>query len=76
MAMCKTGQLSWSKFRDQLMAEIAAWEKVPDPQHEFNYYACWLRALEVTLYQGQLTEPDTLEGRVTELLARPAGHDH
>jgi nitrile hydratase accessory protein len=47
LALSKEGYFEWEDFRVALMAEIAAWEAshaLDDP--DWNYYRCWLAALE------------------------------
>lgn len=74
MALHEAGAFEWEEFRQRLIAEIAAWERRHEA--EWSYYACWLRAFEGLLVTKGLCAQTTVEARVRELAARPAGHDH
>src|SRR5262249_39657380 len=72
VALEEARRLSWDAFRKRLRAEIAAAER----SATFNYWACWLAALEKTCAAEKLCVTDELEAVVHELAARPDGHDH
>lgn len=47
MALARDGHFEWEAFRQALIAEITAWEASharDDP--DWDYYECWLNALE------------------------------
>ncbi|TXN27434.1 nitrile hydratase accessory protein [Methylobacterium sp. WL19] len=47
VALARDGHFEWEEFRQALIAEIIAWEASharDDP--EWDYYECWLDALE------------------------------
>ncbi|KQP62172.1 nitrile hydratase accessory protein [Methylobacterium sp. Leaf112] len=47
VALARDGHFEWEEFRQALIAEITAWEASharDDP--EWDYYECWLDALE------------------------------
>jgi nitrile hydratase accessory protein len=55
LALCREGHFEWEDFRVALMAEIAAWEAahaLDDPS--WNYYRCWLGALEKVMGEAGL----------------------
>jgi len=74
MALHEAGAFEWEEFRQRLIAEIAAWERQRDAG--WSYYACWLRAFEDLLAAKHLCAHASVDARVRELAARPAGHDH
>jgi nitrile hydratase accessory protein len=50
LALAKQGYFEWDDFRDELIAEIKAWEDAnPDDRSSWNYYERWLAALEKAL---------------------------
>jgi nitrile hydratase accessory protein len=72
LALHDAGRIDWEDFRQALIAEIGAWETA----HTWNYYECWLRALERLVSGTGLIAPGDLRARRAELAARPEGHDH
>jgi nitrile hydratase accessory protein len=55
LALSKEGYFEWEDFRQELMAEIAAWEashELNDPS--WHYYRCWLAALEKVMARAGL----------------------
>ena len=47
VALARDGHFEWEEFRQSLIAEITAWEASharDDP--DWDYYECWLNALE------------------------------
>jgi nitrile hydratase accessory protein len=77
MVLYEAGMFRWEEFRDRLIAAIAAWERQrhPDPT-AYRYWDCWLAAFEQLVADKGLCASDALARRVTELAARPHGHDH
>ena len=83
------GHFTWDEFRAGLIVAIAGWESarqsvdqrdgqdpsnaMPDP---WDYYRCWLAALENAVVAAGLAGPEALAQRAIDLAARPAGHDH
>ncbi len=77
MSLYEQGAFVWDEFRDRLIAEIAAWERVHHPDDaSFRYWSCWLTAFEALVAAKGLCPPAAIDARVAELAARPAGHDH
>jgi len=47
LALARQGHVDWDDFRDELISEIKAWEDAhPVDRSSWNYYECWLAALE------------------------------
>ena len=83
------GHFSWDEFRSHLIEAIAGWESAhpqadqpseqyaadatPDP---WDYYRCWLTALESAVVAAGLAKPESLAKRAHDLAARPTAHDH
>ncbi len=76
MALSDSGAIEWEDFRTKLIREISQWEASNSPGDCFNYYACWLAALEAVCVDRSLVPEASLGERQDELLARPAGYDH
>jgi nitrile hydratase accessory protein len=77
MALHEAGLFAWDEFREQLIAEVAAWERDHrGAESESRYYARWLAAFERLLAEKGLCPSAELEARACELAARPSGHDH
>ena len=55
LSLAKAGYFEWASFQGNLIAAIKAWEEtyaLDDPS--WDYYACWLAALETTLLESGL----------------------
>ncbi len=83
MALHEAGAFGWEDFRQQLIAEIGAWEAEGRGREDWSYYRCWLRALERLLADRGLVAGEDLRARAAVLAARPPehgppghGHDH
>ena len=73
------GHFTWDGFRERLITAIAAAEDAAgrgDASEPWDYYRCWLAALEQAVTEGGLVTPEVLKGRAEQFAARPAGHDH
>jgi nitrile hydratase accessory protein len=76
IALADQEVFGWPEFQQQLIAAIAAWEAEGHPPADYQYYACWLSALEALVDRHELVPAADLEQRVTEYLDRPHGYDH
>jgi nitrile hydratase accessory protein len=76
VALHNAGAFEWEEFRRHLIARIGRWDVTHAPAEPYAYYEHWLRALEDVLTERRITDPENVEGRVAELLARPPGWDH
>lgn len=73
------GHFTWDGFREHLIAAIAAAEDASDrgdTSEPWDYYRCWLAALEQAVTEGGLLAPGVFDGHAARFAARPAGHDH
>jgi nitrile hydratase accessory protein len=69
IALSKQGYFEWEDFRQTLMSTIAEWEAthaLDDP--EWNYYQCWLAALEKITIESGVIAPDEWEQQIEQLL--------
>lgn len=70
IALSKQGHYEWEDFRQQLISKIADWESehaTDDPT--WDYYQCWLQALEELLVESEVISPGELEERMIEILS-------
>ena len=68
LALSKAGFFEWDQFREELIGAIQGWEAshaLDDPS--WDYYECWLAALEKAVLAGGLISPAEFE----ELFGRP-----
>jgi nitrile hydratase accessory protein len=62
LALAKQGHFEWDDFRDELIAEIKAWEDAhPDDRSTWDYYECFLVALENAVVKSGLVEAREIE---------------
>lgn len=69
IALSKEGYYEWEDFRQTLIATISEWEAthaVDDP--EWDYYQCWLAALEKMVVSSGVIEPGQWAMLVSQLL--------
>lgn len=72
-----SGCFSWSEFRQSLIEVIQIWENLETRnQPPWNYYTCWVSALEQMLFKKVLLDPAEIDLRSQEYADRPHGHDH
>lgn len=68
LALARQGCFEWDDFRDELIAEIGAWEAAhPVDRSSWNYYERWLAALETAVAKAGLLDP----AEVAAVLAVP-----
>ena len=73
LGLSRAGYFEWEDFRQQLIAAIARWEASHAlDDTSWNYYECWLAALEATIVQAGLLSGAELEAALTAL-KEPAG---
>jgi nitrile hydratase accessory protein len=70
------GKFSWSQFQQALIVSIGAWEAEEHSNDDYEYYVCWLNALESLVDVHQLVSRDELDERTATYVARPHGYDH
>ncbi len=67
LALAKSGIFEWETFHQNLIAAIARSERshaLDDPS--WNYYNCWLEALEQTILAAGSVSPDELSALFAE----------
>ncbi len=77
LRLFEAGHFTWREWADRLSAEIAAAQKMGDPDLGTTYYEHWLAAFEKIVAEKGLLRPDELASRKAawEIAARdtPAG---
>jgi nitrile hydratase accessory protein len=76
LSLYEAGHFEWSAFQAELIESIKAWEASHEPGASFEYYHCWLDALERLLDRLGVVEGAQLRARVAQYMSRPVGHDH
>ncbi len=69
ISLSKQGYYEWEDFRQTLMATIKEWEdthELNDP--EWDYYQCWLTALERIVVASGVIESGELETQLAQIL--------
>jgi nitrile hydratase accessory protein len=70
LALSKFGYFDWEDFRQQLIAVIGEWERSHDlGDASWNYYECWLTALERVILDKALVGPEEVENLLARLPA-------
>jgi nitrile hydratase accessory protein len=70
IALSKQGHYEWEDFRQTLITTIGEWEAthaLDDP--EWDYYQCWLTALEKLAIESGVIEAGEWNAQVTQLLS-------
>ena len=73
------GHFTWDEFRSQLIEAISRWEAASDDGEAaapWDYYRCWLTALEHAVAECDLLSGEAVADRAAAYASRPAGHDH
>lgn len=69
IALSKQGHYEWEAFRQLLIETIAQWEATHDLQDpEWDYYQCWLTALEKVAIASGIIAGDELETQIGRFL--------
>lgn len=69
IALSKQGHYEWEDFRQILIETIGQWEATHDLKDpEWDYYQCWLVALERVTITAGVIEDDELEMQIRQLL--------
>ena len=72
-----SGHFTWNDFREYIIEAISEWEAVEsDEQQSWDYYSCWLAALERILTKRSFLDGKEFEIRAAQYASRPHGHDH
>ena len=73
------GHFTWDEFREHLIEAIAGAETAAangNALEAWDYYRCWLIALEHAVTAGGLLNGEALAHQAEQYAARPTGHDH
>jgi nitrile hydratase accessory protein len=76
LALVDQGLFTLTDFQAELITAIAEWEALGRSNDDYQYYECWLVALERLVARSTPVGLGDIERRSAEYLARPAGHDH
>jgi nitrile hydratase accessory protein len=79
VALSERNAFEWERFRQELIAEIAAWEREHGGRDlaEWSYYRRWLASLEHLLLADGLLGADEIAARMAELEEQDEHeHDH
>lgn len=76
MRLREQGRLDWETFRQGLIGQIAAHEAELTHPDDYDYWGCWLRALEEVVVATEVVRAPELALTAQTLAARPPGHDH
>jgi nitrile hydratase accessory protein len=77
MALRERDQLDWETFRQGLIAQIATHEAAIDHPDDYDYWGCWLRALEELLTTTDIVSGTDLDSARETIAARPPDtHGH
>lgn len=69
IALSKDGHYEWEEFRQALMSNILAWEQSHDlDDTSWDYYQCWLAALEQVVENSGILKQGELESRFNRLI--------
>ena len=69
IALSKQGYYEWEEFRQTLIATISEWEATHDlDDPEWDYYQCWLTALEKVAIASGVIEAGELETQLAQIL--------
>jgi nitrile hydratase accessory protein len=72
LSLSKAGYFEWASFQGNLIGAIKAWEQthaLDDPS--WDYYECWLTALETTFLESGLATATELSTALTALAETP-----
>ena len=71
------GHCTWNDFRHHLIDVIGEWEELKGgEQPKWDYYSCWLTALERIVNSLSLLDLAEVDARAGLYAARAHGHDH
>ena len=69
IALAKEGHYEWDEFREALMSNILAWEQSHElDDNSWDYYQCWLAALEQVIEKSGILKPGELESQLRGMI--------
>jgi len=74
MRLQEQGLLDWETFRQGLIGQIATHETELARPDDYDYWGCWLRALEDLLTGTAIVAPSELDLSAEAIAARPPDH--
>lgn len=75
-ALYDRGYFTWAEFQQTLIEVIHRWEHDHPDGEDWNYYQCWLAAVERLVEEEGLVSRSDVDRRSDDLHAREPGHDH
>jgi nitrile hydratase accessory protein len=77
VALSERDAFEWERFRQELIAEIAAWEREHGDPAAWSYYERWLASLEHLLLADGLLDAAEIDARMASLEEHDEHeHDH
>src|SRR5437867_3128856 len=67
VALCEQKLYQWDEFRNHLITEIAAAERMEPAREKPGYYECWLAAFETLLVEKALLTKEAIDARTARL---------
>lgn len=71
VGLSQAGLFPWDEFRESLIAEIAEWEAEGHDPEEWDYWSCWLEALEHLLEAKGLAADADIDALMERIAATP-----
>jgi len=79
LGLSQAGLFTWDEFREHLMAEVGASDRVRErdgTNRQGEYYEHFLRALEAVVTEKGIATRSELVTKITELQGPAAPHEH
>ncbi len=74
MRLHERGHFQWERFRQGLVAQIAAHETSLAAPEDYDYWGCWQRALEELVAETNLVPAGEIERTSAVFALRPPDH--
>ena len=71
VGLSQAGVYPWDDFRESLIAAVGRWEAGGHPAEEWDYWACWLEALETLLEARGLADDPEIDAAMERIAAIP-----
>ena len=76
LTLVDRGLFTLADLQAELIIAIAEWEALGQSNEEYEYYECWLVALERLGDRSTAVGLSDIDQRSEQYVARPHGHDH